>query len=88
MVLSSWANSTSEQIGQAAPEIVKVYQIYLSKVPEVNQDIWKRLKRSGFSAVALTCDTQLLGKRRNDVRHNFNLPKPWVIANFEKYSHL
>ena len=68
MVLSSWANSTNEQIGEAAPDIVKIYQVYLSKVPEVNQDIWKRLKNSGFTAVALTCDTQLLGKRLNDVR--------------------
>jgi len=57
MVLSSWANSTNEEIGAAAPDITKIYQIYLSKVPEVNQDLWKRLRRSGFTALALTCDT-------------------------------
>lgn len=85
MVLSSWATSTAEEIGEAAPEIPKVYQIYLSKLPEVNKDIWARVKKSGFTALALTTDTQLLGKRLNDVRHNFALPEPWKMANFEKY---
>jgi (S)-2-hydroxy-acid oxidase len=36
MVLSSWATSSNEDIGQFAPDSVKVYQIYMSKIPEVN----------------------------------------------------
>jgi len=68
MVLSSWATSSNEQVGEVAPDIPKVYQVYLSKLPEVNADIWERVKRQGFTALALTTDTQLLGKRLNDVR--------------------
>ena len=39
-VLSNWATSTIEQVGEAAPTGRKMLQIYLSKVPEVNKDIW------------------------------------------------
>lgn len=57
LVLSSWATSSNEDVGAAAPDSFKVYQIYLSKIMDVNQDIWKRVKASGFKALALTCDT-------------------------------
>lgn len=85
LVLSSWATSSNEQIGAAAPDCVKVYQVYPSKIHEVNADIWARVKKSGFSALALTTDTQLLGKRLNDTRNRFQLPHPLKMENFAKY---
>lgn len=41
----------------------------MSKLPDVNKDIWSRIKKAGFKAVALTTDTQLLGKRLADTRN-------------------
>ena len=57
MVLSSWATTSNEEIGRVAPDIPKIYQIYLSNFEENNVDIFKRVKASGFGALALTCDT-------------------------------
>ena len=57
----------------------------MSKMPEVNFDIWARVKKSGFKALALTCDTQLLGKRLNDTRNKFSLPYHLNMQNFAKY---
>jgi (S)-2-hydroxy-acid oxidase len=88
MVLSSWATSSAEDIGQFAPDSFKVYQIYMSNFEEVNSDIWARIKKSGFKALALTCDTCLLGKRLNDVRNKFSLPHPWKMENFAKYTNV
>ena len=68
MVLSSWSTTPIEQVGDFTQGLPKVYQVYLSKLPEVNSDIWERIKSQGFTALALTTDTQLLGKRLNDVR--------------------
>ena len=85
LVLSSWATSSNEEVGAAAPDCVKVYQVYPSKIHEVNADIWARVKKSGFTALALTCDTQLLGKRLNDTRNKFSLPHPLKMQNFAKY---
>jgi len=85
LVLSSWATTSNELIGAAAPDSVKVYQVYTSKIHTVNADIWARVKSSGFSALALTTDTQLLGKRLNDARNRFSLPYPWRMENMAKY---
>ena len=71
LVLSSWATTSNEDVGAAAPDSKKVYQIYMSKIAEVNQDLWARVKKSGFTALALTTDTQLLGKRINDIKNQF-----------------
>lgn len=57
----------------------------MSKVPEVNEDIWKRVKESGFKLMFLTTDTQLLGKRESDLRNGFQLPNHINMANMTKY---
>ena len=85
LVLSSWATSSNEEVGAAAPDSMKVYQIYLSKIKEVNHDIWRRVKESGFKALALTTDTQLLGKRLENERRGFQLPPHLAMQNFAKY---
>ena len=84
-VLSSWATSSNEEVGEAAPDVQKIYQIYITKPPVDNLDIWKRVKNSGFCAYALTCDTQLLGKRLQDTRYKFSLPPHLRMENFVKY---
>ena len=43
----------------------------MSKNPDVNKDIFKRVRESGFKILALTTDTQQLGKREPDVRNAF-----------------
>jgi len=43
----------------------------MSKVPEVNEDLWKRVRESGVKIMFLTTDTQLLGKRESDMRNGF-----------------
>ena len=84
-VLSSWATTSNEDVGVAAPNCVKVMQLYMSKIPEVNLDIWARIKKSGFTALALTTDTQLLGKRLNNERRKFSLPSHLKMENYAKY---
>ena len=83
--LSNWATSTNEEVGQAAPSCLKFFQIYMSKSEAVNIDLWKRVKNAGFSALLLTTDTQLLGKREKDTRNGFELPPHLNLANLTKY---
>jgi (S)-2-hydroxy-acid oxidase len=60
--------------------------MYLSKIPEVNIDIYQRIKKAGYKAIHLTTDTQVLGKRENDVRNGFQLPTGLSLANYNKYN--
>ena len=85
VVMSSWATTANEEFGINAPNCTKIFQIYLSKAKEVNIDIWSRVKKSGFTALAMTTDTQLLGKRLNDTRTKFSLPSHLKMENMAKY---
>ena len=83
--MSSWSNFSPELIGPVAPNCLKIFQVYLSKIDEVNVDMFKRVKAQGFTALALTCDTQQLGKREADVRFGFDLPQHLNLAAWAKY---
>lgn len=85
-MLSSWSTTPLEDVAKAAPNSLKLFQIYLSKIPEVNKDLWKRVKDAGYVALGLTTDTQLLGKRENDIRNNFQLPEGMHMANYQAYN--
>ncbi|CDW90415.1 hydroxyacid oxidase 1 [Stylonychia lemnae] len=85
-MLSSWSNVPLEDVAQQAPDCFKMFQIYLSKIPDVNKDLWIRVKNSGFTALGLTTDTQMLGKRENDLRNGFSLPEGLNMANYNKYN--
>ena len=52
---------------------------------ESNNDLWRRAREAGYSSMALTTDTQLLGKREADVHNSFSLPSHLKMANLEKY---
>ncbi len=69
ILLSSWSTTPVEKVAEAAPNCLKIFQIYLSKIEAVNKDIWASVKAVGFNALAMTVDTQTLGKRENDVRN-------------------
>jgi (S)-2-hydroxy-acid oxidase len=83
--LSSWSTTPLEDVASQAPDSLKFFQMYLSKIPEVNIDIYARIKKAGYKAIHLTTDTQVLGKRENDVRNGFQLPTGLTMANYNKY---
>ena len=85
LLLSNWGTSSVEEVGQSAPDSLKMFQIYMSKQEAVNDDLWRRCRDNGFKAMCLTTDTQLLGKRDNDVRVRFELPAHLDLASLSKY---
>lgn len=85
LLLSSWATTDVDEVNQAAPNCYKMFQIYMSKVKEVNLDVWQKVKQNGFKVMCLTTDTQHLGKRESDVRNRFQLPNHLTLAVYEKY---
>ena len=55
--LSSWSTTPLEEVAACAPDSLKFFQIYLSKIPEVNKDLWARVKNAGYKALHVTIDT-------------------------------
>lgn len=84
-MLSSWASTPLEDAAKMCPDSLKFFQIYCSRKEEVNADLWRRVRESGYTAMFLTTDTQLLGKREIDVRNSFELPAHLRLANWTSY---
>lgn len=53
------------------PEGLKIQQLYVLKNSDYTNKFLKGMEELGFSAIALTVDTQMFGKRRIDERNKF-----------------
>lgn len=74
MMLSSWATSTIEEVGEAAPGGLRWMQLYIYKDRALTQSLVRRAEEAGYKGIFVTVDTPYLGKRRDDVRNRFKLP--------------
>ena len=50
---------------------------------EVTLDLIKRAERAGYTALAVTVDTPVLGRREADLRNQFKLPSHLTMGNFK-----
>ena len=82
---SGWATTSYEELQEGAPGGVKIGQFYATKSHEMNKDIFERMEKAGFVGIAVTCDTQILGKREADERTGFSLPPHLSMRNLDKY---
>jgi 4-hydroxymandelate oxidase len=80
-VLSTISTTTLEDVGEVL--VPKWFQLYVHKDRELTAGLVKRAQASGYSAVVLTVDAPLLGRRLRDERNNFTLPEGIGLANLE-----
>ena len=59
--ISSMSNIPIEELAHASPSSLKILQVYLSRLDDLNQEIFKRAKDAGFKGIALTVDSNILG---------------------------
>lgn len=81
-MVSLWGTTAMEEVAQAAPDCVKMLQFYFSKIEDVNLDLYRRAVAAGYVAACLTIDANAHGKREDDIRNNFQLPRGLQLANF------
>ena len=88
MTLSTLATCSIEEVVAASSGPVW-FQLYVYKDKGVTESLVKRAEQAGCSAIVLTIDTPMLGRRERDVRNKFQLPdnlylKNLVSAGFEE----
>jgi 4-hydroxymandelate oxidase len=81
MIASTLSNFSIEQIMQAASGPVW-FQLYVYKDREVTKSLVERAEAAGCSALVVTVDLPVSGKRERDVRNRFALPKGLQMGNF------
>lgn len=80
MILSTLSNTRVEDVCAAATGPVW-FQLYVYKDREATRGLVQRAEAAGASAIVLTVDAPLLGRRERDVRNEFRLPEGLSVKN-------
>ncbi|HSM01812.1 MAG TPA: alpha-hydroxy acid oxidase [Acidimicrobiia bacterium] len=84
MVVSTMSTTTLEDIASAVPDGVRWFQFYVHKDRGLSERLVQRAVASGCSAVVLTLDVPVVGRRRRDEVNRFGLPDHLTVANLEE----
>jgi (S)-2-hydroxy-acid oxidase len=85
LCLTSNSNYTLEDVAEAAPKSLKIFQFYFTKSKETNQDILKRIEAANYKALVIVVDNSVLGNREANKQNKFYLPENIEIASITKY---
>jgi 4-hydroxymandelate oxidase len=77
MCLSTLSTSTPEDV--AATGVGRWFQLYVFRDEGVTRQVVERARENGFTALVLTVDTPVLGRRERDVRSGFRIPPELTV---------
>lgn len=80
MILSTLSTCSIEEI-RAEADGPAWFQLYVYKDREATMSLIERAKAAGCTAIALTVDAQIWGRREKDIKNRFRLPKGLSIKN-------
>lgn len=80
MILSTLSTSSIEEVMAAATGPVW-FQLYVYKDRAATEALVRRAEAAGCSALVLTVDAQIWGRRERDVRNRFQLPPGLSVRN-------
>jgi 4-hydroxymandelate oxidase len=81
MVVSTVASCTLEEI--AGTGVSRWFQLYLQRDRATTEELVRRADAAGYTALVLTVDAPVLGRRERDERNNLVFPPEVRMANLE-----
>ncbi|KAI6221943.1 Peroxisomal (S)-2-hydroxy-acid oxidase GLO3 [Aphelenchoides fujianensis] len=87
MINSTISTTPLEVVAERTAGGVVFFQLYVYKDRPLTERLVRRAEAAGFSALVLTVDAPLFGRRRADERNGFELPPHLELANFPKMRH-
>lgn len=81
MVLSTLSTKSLEAVAKQRQNTPQCFQLYIHRDRSLTQALVQRAEAAGYSALCLTVDAPMLGKRESDRRNQFTLPKTMELAN-------
>ncbi len=79
MTLSTLATATPAEVAQAAPGAPRWYQLYITKDRGVSNALVEAAVDAGFTAIVVTVDAPVAGRRERDFRTGFRVPADLVM---------
>ncbi len=86
MILSTMSTKSIEEVAQVNSK--RWFQLYIHRDRGLTKALVQRAETSGFSALCLTVDAPLIGRREADIRNRFTLPEGLELANLATMSNL
>ncbi len=80
MILSTSATLRPGAVAEAAPGAPRWFQIYVFRDRAVTQALVDEACEHGYSALVLTVDVPILGRREGAVRSGFHIPDEFEVA--------
>ncbi|MBA2285255.1 MAG: alpha-hydroxy-acid oxidizing protein [Ktedonobacteraceae bacterium] len=71
LILSTASSKSIEDVAQAMGDVTRWYQLYWSKLPDLNASFVSRAERAGYKAIVVTLDTGLLSWRPQDLQQAY-----------------
>src|SRR5947209_6606935 len=81
MLLSAMSNYSMEDVAKASNG-PKWFQLYVYKEREVTRSLVQRAEAAGYTGLCLTVDVPVLGNREGIIRHGWQWPEEFPLANF------
>jgi 4-hydroxymandelate oxidase len=79
--VSTIATVSLEDVAAAAPGAPRWFQLYWFGDRDQTESLVKRAHAAGYTAIAVTVDLPVLGRRERDLRNAFELPPEFKLAN-------
>uniref|UniRef100_A0A8C3H5B9 (S)-2-hydroxy-acid oxidase n=1 Tax=Chrysemys picta bellii TaxID=8478 RepID=A0A8C3H5B9_CHRPI len=70
-ITSTFSTCTVEEIAAVAPNGFRWFQLYIHCNRALSERLVRRVEAAGFQGLVLTADLPYTGKRRDDIRNNF-----------------
>jgi len=74
MTLSTLATSSVEEVSEASGANTRFLQLYVGRDHDAVRRLVQRAERAGYSAIFLTVDVPVFGKRRAQYYHPCTIP--------------
>ena len=81
MTVSTSANTALEDVAAVQPAGPRWFQLYRLHSPAYTEALARRAGDAGYTALVLTVDLPVLGRRLRDLRNDFALPAGLLLAN-------
>jgi 4-hydroxymandelate oxidase len=81
LTVSTSANTSLEDVAAVTPAGPRWFQLYRLHSPGYTDSLARRAGQAGYTALVLTVDLPVLGRRRRDLRNDFEMRPGLLLAN-------
>lgn len=82
MILSSMGTTSLEDVRRHAPTALLWQQTYMFRNRNITEWLVKRAAKAGYSAIVLTADSPVVGRKLEPTKYRFVLPRNVTFPNF------